>query len=181
MYKPARIDLTQAQIKKAISGKPIRLAGSQIGKGDKVVFLHPVQHRAVSKAGMAGRGCTIELSPAEVLTTVESDMDGTGFFGDLWKGLKTGYNWVKKNVIDTELYQKAVKPLVRSAVNTGAAALSAAIPGSAPLINAAKEKIGSTTGAFGISGHPIPVMRRRIKRSDNILMNDVSAGSFRLN
>jgi len=174
VYKAARIDFTDAQIKKAIAGKPIRLAANQVGKGTKVVFLHPVQHRVVSKAGMAGRGCTIELSPAEILTTVESDMEGTGFFGDLWKGLKSGYSWVKKNVIYTPLYQQAVKPLVRQAVNTGATALSVMAPQAAPFINMAKDKIGSKTGAFGIP----PITRRRIKRSDNVLMD---GGSFRLN
>lgn len=173
-YKAARIDFTDAQIKKAIAGKPIRLAASQIGKGSKVVFLHPVQHRNVSKAGMAGRGCTVELSPAEILTTVESDMDGTGLFGDLWKGLKTGYNWVKKNVIDTDIYQKGVKPLVRRAVNTGAAALTGLVPEAADLIDIATDKIGEKTGAFGVP----PITRRRVKRSDNVLMD---GRSFRLN
>lgn len=173
-YKAARIDFTDAQVKKAISGKPVRLAANQIGKGDKVVFLHPVQHRVVSKAGMAGRGCTIELSPAEILTTVESEMDGTGFFGDLWKGIKSGYKWVKNNVIDTPIYQQTIKPLVRKAVDTGAMALSGMAPEAAPFIQMAKQQISDRTGAFGVP----PITRRRIKRSDNVLMD---GGSFRLN
>lgn len=171
VYKPARIDFTDAQIRKAVQGKPVRIAANQIGKGSKVVLLHPVQHRVVSKAGMAGRGCTVELSPGEILSTVESDMDGTGFFGDIWKGLKSGYNWVKKNVIDTDIYQKTIKPLVKQGVST----LSGMVPAEyRPISDALVGEIGKQTGAFGVP----PVTRRRVKRSDNVLMN---GGSFRLN
>lgn len=170
VYKPARIDFTDAQIRKAIAGKPVRLAANQIGKGAKVVLLHPVQHRAVSKAGMSGRGCTIELSPAEILSTVESDMEGTGFFGDLWKGLKSGYNWVKKNIVDTPLYQNTIKPLVKQGVST----LTGMVPAQyRPVADAITGEIGKQTGAFGVP----PITRRRVKRSDNVLMG----GSFRLN
>jgi len=172
MYKPARIDFTLAQVKKAINGLPIRVAASQIGNGDKVIFLHPSQHRVVSKAGMSGKGCVVQLSPAEILTTVESDMDGTGLFGDLWKNLKTGYSWAKRNIIDTDFYQKNVKPLARQAIDTGISALAGYAPQAVPIATAVRDKLSKETGAFGI-----PKTRRRVKRSENVLMG----GSFRLN
>lgn len=166
VYKPARINFTDAQIKKAVQGKPIRFAAHQVNQGDKVVMLHPANHSNYKKAAMKGKGLTITISPAEVLSTVESDMDGTGFFGDVWKGLKSGYNWVKKNVIDTPIYQQTIKPLVRKAVDVGATALTGMAPEAAPFIQMAKNQIGEKTGAFGM-----PVMRR----------NRMKGGSFRLN
>lgn len=167
MYKPAKLDFTDAQIKKLIKGQPVRLSASQVGSGNKVVMLHPANYANAKKSAMKGKGLTISLSPGEILSTVESDMEGTGFFGDLWKGLKSGYNWVKRNIIDTPLYQSTIKPLVRGAVDKGAAMLGA-YTGNPQLVNQAKDLIGKETGAFGMAK---PVMRR----------SRVKGGSFKLN
>lgn len=167
VYQPARIDFTDAQIKAAIAGKPIRFKANQINSGSKVVLLHPANHANYKKAAMKGKGLTITISPAEVLSTVESDMDGTGFFGNLWKGLKSGYNWVKKNIIDSDIYQSTIKPIVRQGINAAVAAANTAYPGSAAALAPIANKIGEKTGAFGAP----PVMRRR----------RLKGGSFRLN
>lgn len=169
MYKPARINLTPTQIKKVIDGKPIRFTAAQLNSGDKVVMLHPANHSAYKKATMKGKGLTMTISPAEVLSTIESDMEGTGFFGDLWKGLKSGYNWVKKNIIDTPFYQEALKPVVRGLVDKGVAAAKAIAPDEIDkAIDVGTRMIGDKTGAFGV----MPVMRRNRR---------MSGGSFRLN
>jgi len=167
MYKPAKLDFSDAQIKKLIKGQPVKLSASQVGSGSKVVLLHPANYNNVRKSAMKGKGLTITLSPGEILSTVESDMEGTGFFGDLWKGIKSGYNWVKKNVIDTPLYQNTIKPIVRGAIDKGAAMLGA-YTGNPALVNQAKDLIGKETGAFGVK----PVMRRSRR---------IKGGSFRLN
>lgn len=166
VYRPARIDFTPAQIKKAVAGKPIRFKANQLESGGKIILLHPSSHDRFKKAVMKGKGLTLTISPAEVLSTVESDIEGTGFFGDVWKKLKSGYSWVKKNIIDTDIYQKAVKPLVRQGVNALANIASSYVPEATPLITAGVNEIGKKTGAFGVP----PVMsRRRMK-----------AGSFRI-
>lgn len=177
VYKPATINLTEAQIKKAVNQQPIKLAASQIGHGSKVVLLHPSQHKLVSKAAMSGKGCVIDLSPGEILATVESDIQGTGFFGDVWKGIKTGYNWVKKNIVDTPLYQTVAKPLVRSGVNTLAGIAKTMIPGDVDdkIIDQGVNLIGNKTNAFGIKKS-----RARRTKKMNVLMNQ-PGGSFRLN
>lgn len=168
VYKPARINFTKAQIKKAVDGKPIRFTASQLDAGEKVMMLHPANHSNYKKAVMKGKGFTLTISPAEILSTVESDMEGTGFFGDAWKKLKSGYNWVKKNVIDTDFYQQALKPVVRGLVNKGVAAAKAVAPDELDkAIDMGTRMIGDKTGAFGV----MPVMRR----------NRMKGGSFRLN
>jgi hypothetical protein len=77
-------------------------------------------------------------------------MNGSGIFGDIWKGLKSGYNWVKKNVIDTDVYQKTFKPIVRCFVHTADTALNRIAPNLAPVIDAGVNEIGNQTGAYGL-------------------------------
>lgn len=175
-YKPAKLDLSEAQIKKIIRQEPIRITAKQIGTGSKVVLLHPENHARLSKAKNANRGAVIHMSPGEVLATVESEMDGTGFFGDLWKGLKSGYKWVKKNVVDTDLYQGAIKPLVKQGVNVLAGMAKTAAgnnPAGNTAIDAVVGEIGKKTGAFGLNKGKKYNTRKRA---------DLMAGSsFRLN
>jgi len=149
VYKQIKINITHDQLKKALNGKPVSFKKEQLGAGTNYLSLHPANVKIVEKASMRGSGCVLNLAPGELMATAE-DMKGAGFFGDIYKGLKSGYDFVKKNVIDTDIYQKVVKPLVRTAVDTGATALSAMAPGLAPGINLAKDTIGRETGAFGM-------------------------------
>ena len=149
VYKRLRINISKAQLQKAIKGKPVKLSNGQLGVGESYLSLHPANAKLVEKAAMKGSGCVIHISPGELLSTAE-DMEGKGIFGDIWKGLKSGYNWVKKNVIDTPVYQSTIKPLVRNLVDTGATALASYVPQAAPAIQMAKEQIGKQTGAFGM-------------------------------
>ena len=149
MYKQIKIDITKPQLKKAISGKSVRISKNQIGSGTSYLSLHPANVRIVEKAAMRGAGCTICLAPGELMATAE-DMGGNGIFGDIWKGLKSGYKWVKKNVIDTDIYQKGIKPLVREAVNTGVNVLKTRAPNLGSAIDLGVDQISKQTGAFGV-------------------------------
>ncbi len=149
VYKQIKINITREQLKKALNNKPISIKNEQIGAGSNYLSLHPANVKIVEKAAMKGSGCVLQIAPGELMATAE-DMKGEGIFGDIYKGLKSGYDFVKKNIIDTGLYQKIVKPLVRTAVDSGATALSAMAPGLAPAINIAKDTIGKETGAFGM-------------------------------
>ena len=149
VYKQIKINITRDQLKKALNGKPVSFKKDQLGVGNNYLSLHPANVKIVEKAVMKGSGCVIHMAPGELMATAE-DMKGEGIFGDIWNGLKSGYNFVKKNIIDTDIYQKVVKPLVKTAVDTGATALSAMAPGLAPAINIAKDTIGKETGAFGM-------------------------------
>ena len=148
MYKQVKINITKKQLDNALSGKSIRVLPGQIGQGDIYLSMHPANVKTVEKAALKGKGCNIYLSPGELLSTAE-DMDGNGLFGDIYKRLKSGYSWVKKNIIDSDLYQKGLKPVVRGAVDSAAMAASTAFPQFAIPISMAKEEIGKKTGAFG--------------------------------
>ena len=149
MYKQIKINITGPQLQKAIKGKPVRFTKDQIGSGSSYLSLHPANVKIVEKAAMKGSGCTMCLAPGELMATAE-DMGGEGIFSDIWKGLKSGYKFLKKNIIDTDVYQKGIKPLVRQAVNTGATVLKTAAPSLAPAIDLGVDQIGKQTGAFGV-------------------------------
>jgi hypothetical protein len=149
VYKQIKINITKKQLDQALKGKPVRFSANQIGSGDSYLSLHPANVKIVEKSAMKGSGCCLNLTEGELLATAE-DSQGRGIFGDIFKGLKSGYKWAKKNIIDTPIYQKALKPLVRGAVETAKTAAKAYAPALAPAIDMATEKIGSETGAFGV-------------------------------
>ena len=149
VYKQIKINITKKQLDQALKGKPVRFSANQIGSGDSYLSLHPANVKVVEKSAMKGSGCCLNLTEGELLATAE-DSQGRGIFGDILKGLKSGYKWAKKNIIDTPLYQQALKPLVRGAVETAKSAAKAYAPKLAPAIDMATEKIGSETGAFGV-------------------------------
>lgn len=149
VYKQVRINITKKQLNQALNGKPIRLLSSQIGNGDIALSLHPANIRIIEKAVLKGKGCNLHLSEGELLSSAE-DMNGEGLFGDIFKGLKSGYSWVKKNIIDSDIYQKALKPIVRRAVDTGLNVVKGSAPELGTAIDMARDQIGSKTGAFGV-------------------------------
>lgn len=150
VYKQVRINITKKQLDQALNGRPIRLLSSQIGNGDIALSLHPANIRIIEKAVLKGKGCNLHLSEGELLSSAE-DMNGEGLFGDIFKGLKSGYSWVKKNIIDSDIYQKALKPIVRRAVDTGLNVVKGSAPELGTAIDMARDQIGSKTGAFGVN------------------------------
>lgn len=149
MYKQIKINITREQLNKALNNKPVSFKREQIGAGSNYLSLHPANVKLVEKAAMKGSGCVLHLAPGELMATAE-DMGGEGIFGDVWKGLKSGYKWVKKNIIDTPLYQQGIKPMLKTAVNQGAQALKAYAPQAATAIDMGVNAIGKETGAFGL-------------------------------
>jgi len=149
VYKQIKIDITRPQLYKAMKGKPIQISSAQIGRGNSYLSLHPANAKLVEKAVMKGSGCVLNLTEGELMATAE-DMGGEGIFGDIWKGLKSGYKWAKKNVIDTPLYQQTLRPVVRGAINTGANMLKGVAPQLAPAIDMGIDQLGRHTGAFGL-------------------------------
>ncbi len=110
MYKQIKLNITEAQAKKALNGKSFRVNPAQIGSGSTFVSLHPLNVKAVEKAVLKGSGFTLHLSPGELADTAHR-MDGAGFWGNLWGGLKKGWRVLKDTGIATKLADAAVAPL----------------------------------------------------------------------
>lgn len=149
VYKQIKINITKPQLEKALAGKAVRFAASQLGQGSSYLSLHPANAKLVEKAAMKGSGCVINLTEGELLAT-HQDMKGEGIFSDIWKGLKSSYNWAKKNVVDTDFYQKSIKPLVRQGVDQGANMLKVKFPNASNLIDSTVNTLSQKTGAFGV-------------------------------
>jgi len=150
-YKQIKINITKEQLTKALKGQPIQFKASQLGVGNTYLSLHPANIKIVEKSALRGKGCILNIAPGELLATAEdNEMSGNGLFGDIWSGLKSGYKFVKKNVIDTPIYQEAIRPLVRQGVNVATSAAKAFVPGLSKPIDALTEEISRKTGAFGV-------------------------------
>ncbi|GMF33957.1 unnamed protein product [Phytophthora lilii] len=154
MYKEFAVDLSHAQAVKVIHGKPVRLSHSQLTRGHTHYF-HPENYKKLVKAYEAGKGTTLHMSHGEVLRTHQSGLSGSGFWGNLWSGIKKGasaaWNFLKTNW----------KPIT-SGLLDGIA--TAAGPEAAPLRGLVKDVSGV--------GMAPPMTRRR--------RGIAASGSFRL-
>jgi len=131
-YSRIKIQLTEGQAKKAMAGKPIRVSASQIGNGSDYVSLHPANVKIVEKAAMKGSGCVIHLSHGELADTADS-MQGAGFWGDILKGIKKGWNVLRDSGVLSAAADAAVAPL-------------AAYTGQPAIVAGARKLLKKTTG-----------------------------------
>lgn len=132
VYKRIKIDITEAQARKALAGKPVRLSASQIGKGH-ALSLHPANAKIVEKAALKGTGCNLHLSHGELADTC-GQMNGSGFWSDIWGGIKKVWGVLKDSGAASTL------------ADMGANALSGIAPEYAPAITAGRRLLKSTTG-----------------------------------
>ena len=153
VYKPYKLNLTKAQIVKAVGGKAIRLKSTQLNTGSFIIFLHPSNYKLILDAVKKSKGVTLPgLSPGEIKATQESEMEGTGLFDFL----KKGYNWVKNN-------WGSIKPVL-SAVGDAVATL---VPGTA----VARGQIKTLTGV-GLKKNT------RMRGANGLYISNKGAGLF---
>jgi hypothetical protein len=141
---PLSVFISQNQARKLVKGKPVQLSHSALSQGHNVkMMVHPSTHKRVQKALRNNKGTRIILS--------QSEIDGSGIFDFL----KNAASWVKKNIIDTDLYQKNVRPIARELVKTGVSL----IPGpqlARDVATKGTEYLSEKTGAFGMRGRGRP-------------------------
>ncbi len=139
------VTLTEKQFRRLRLGHAVQLKPSQIALGVRhkhKVVLHHTTAKKVYRAAMNGKGTRFQMSPQEL------EMSGYGL-REFWDKLKSGAQWLKKNVIDSGIYQQAVKPIVSQAVKTGFAAASPFLGAASPYAEQAVREIGNKTGAYG--------------------------------
>ena len=143
MYCKVPLTLTESQFKKMRAGHPIQLAHHQIGGGmyRHHLMLHPETAKKVAGAIRKQKGCRIHVSPHEFEASGEGIMD---FFNKV----KDAANWVKNKVIDTDFYQKNLRPIAKNLVNQG---IDNFVPAAARNVaHQAADFAGEKTGAFGL-------------------------------
>jgi hypothetical protein len=110
MYKEFKLDLSHAQALKVLHGKPVRLRADQLGKGH-AHYLHPENPKKLVKAYEANKELTLHMAHGEVLRTYQSNLSGSGFWGNLWRGVKKGFKFAKDSGILSAIANTAVPAL----------------------------------------------------------------------
>lgn len=173
VYKAAKLDLSDKQIRQMVKGKPVRLGANQIGKGPHTILLHPENHAKLTKAHNSKKGVNLTIAPGEIRATHESDMSGTGFFSNLWDGIKS----VGKQVLPVlgEIAQPFLGPLASRTLDV--VTNKVIDPETYPNLNAAARNTANK-----VTGYGVVKRRAKISRKANMLMPDTTTGdSFRLN
>lgn len=165
------MDLTKPQLNKLKKGGAIIIKPHQIGTGPHQIALKYMKHRKLMKAKEKSKGFKLALDEEE----------GSGFFGNVWKGIKHIYQEAKPAI------RKGLTNLAKQAVSKGVPALAGAVLGPeaipaaavagnylanravAPAVNA----IGNATGAYGIRMKGAYGMRHpfRLENNHNTFIN----------
>lgn len=131
MYEKVPITLTGQQLRKLSEGKVVQLESKQLQPTYKhVVVLHPLMAQKVKRAMIKGSGTRLRMSPEEI------HMSGQGL-SDIWHWIKStaapavwsGIKWaaektpvalkfIKDNVIDSDVYQQELKPIVHGKIDS---------------------------------------------------------------
>ena len=117
-YQPVKLNLTQAQQKKALRGAPIRLTKDAILNGGQIVMLHPLNAKKITKSA---NGINITFSPGEIMATASynnmvpkmdmSNVEGNGIFDSILSGIKSVGKFLKDSGLGTALADMA-QPVV---------------------------------------------------------------------
>lgn len=128
-YHHHAVTLSLPQFHKLRKGFSIQLSHHQLDPSKQHkhrITVHHETHKKIARAIRHRKGVRLSLSPTEF----EMSGEGIGdWFRKIRDGLSTAGSWVKKNIIDSDLYQRSVKPIVHDLVDQGintAAALAGA-------------------------------------------------------
>lgn len=155
-YKQMKIDLTEKQAMTALKGKAIRVTADQINRGSTFVSLHPMNAQKVEKAFLKKKGVSLHLSKGELAETAQQ-MGGAGFWGNIWKGIKSVWKVLKDSGALSQLADMAVAPV-------------AAYSGQPALVATGRKLLKDTTGIGVCKGGSIAVQqeasRKRMTKQD---------------
>lgn len=165
------LDLTETNVKRMLKGLPVQFKKEQLHGSKHHLILHPLNHKQLTRARTLNKGARITLTPEEV------EASGEGF-GDWIKKIASGARWVKQNVIDSPLYQRLIKPIVREGVTALSVPVTAMAGPAAPIVQQGIEKLGQVTGAYGLPKKS--VSKPRAKKASKPRAKKAVGGSFLL-
>jgi len=204
--KEHSVSMTPAQIKKLQKGMTTLLKADQItGSGTKI-FVTPMKHKKMTRAGAKKKGFKLSMSKAELdaspfaLSGLDGMPDEKGGKIDIAKAIKKtgrkiseGY---KKNVRDTPV-GSAIRTGIKTAIVAGAPALvtSLGAPQLAPLASAIAKPLADVAiqkAGLGMGGNAVlqsnysnflnsmhPAQNPTLPPPDNSLPRYEKGGSFR--
>lgn len=155
VYKALKIDLSEKQVMDALKGKRIKVTPAQINTGNTFISLHPANAKKVESAFLKKKGFLLTLSHGELADTAQR-MSGSGFWGNVWKVLKKGWNVLKDSGVLTAAADAAVPAL-------------AAYTGQPGLAGPGRQLIKSTLGV-GVNGQQMETARKRMTKADRFEM-----------
>lgn len=140
------LQLKPGQVRRLQNGHRVQMSAKQVAGRDPdsisvKLFLMSDNIKNLQRAVKQKKGVRIELSRDEL------ERSGEGL-ADIWKGIKKGAKWVKRNIVDSDFYQKNVRPMARKAIELG---IDQFAPAPAQeLLKKGAEELGRRTSAFGI-------------------------------
>lgn len=140
MYQKLPLDLTKAQVNKLLKGGMIQLSPVQLQGKQHYILVHPSTHKKAVKAKRLGKGVRIMLTPDEC------ECSGEGL-----KEFLEGVKKFGKKVIDSPIYQKFAKPIVRELVTKGEQLAKPFLGRFGDVAESYVEDFGKRTGAYGVS------------------------------
>lgn len=137
--------LSANQARKLLRGETVGLKHHQIHHHQGIpVVLRKRKAKTLHSARHKGVGKRIHLDASEQRKTVQH---GGAFWDQLVSGFKTAGNWLK-NAVQSDTYQKYLKPIVHDVVQNVAKPIADKYVG--PLGSQAIDTLGGVTGAYGL-------------------------------
>lgn len=133
MYKALKLNLSEKQILQASKGKSIKVTNPQINSGSLFIWLHPENAKKVEKAFLKKTGTVLHLSHGELLQTASHHMEGSGFWSNIWHGVKSGWKALKDSGIASSIVDLATPAL-------------GTLTGQPGLVMAGRQLLRNTTG-----------------------------------
>lgn len=170
------LELTENNVKKLMRGYPTQLKKEQLHSNKHYVKVHPLTHQKLTKAKVSGKGIRLTMTPEEF------NASGEGFM-DILRGIKKGAQWVKKNIIDSTIYQSDIKPIVRKLVDGGVTAAEQMLGPVGPLVKSGVDKLGTVTNAYGLEPPTVlkPKAKTKAKPKPKAVKSRMNGGSFFIN
>ena len=161
--------ISENQLSKLQRGLPIQLKYDQFKLQSPAnsighIKIHPSTHKKAVNAHSKKKGVRIALTDPELVESGEGIKSMIRWVKEkAVPAVVKGAKFVKRNVIDTPIYQQDVKPLVRRGVDTLEGMLPDNIVGK--VVKSGIETVGSKTGGYGIKAKksPKPRAKRAIK------------------
>lgn len=166
MYKEVELELTKKQQKDALS-KPIQISGGALNSNKHKVYVHSDNYKKIMKAKKNNTGCRIQFTPGEIMKTAAThNMAGSGFFDDVWSGIKKAGQWLKDTGIATNIAD-ALVPVASSVIGPTGATLA--------------RNIVKTTTGVGLVKKGSPEAKAKMEKLRAMKKSKLSGGSFRIN